>query len=191
MTVSTQLYRFKIELADITRGVYETLDFRVAQHPSESMEYLLTRVLAYSLNFEPGLNFSAEGLHNPDEPCLRIANSFGGDLLWIEIGNPSARKLHKASKASKKVKVYTYKNPKPLLDDIKSNTVHNSDQIEIYALSTAFLEKLSAIISRESQWMLTRNEGSLMIVSNGVSIEGELLKAHGLLPDDGHRSGVV
>ena len=178
MAVSTHLYRFKIELADISRAVYETLDFRVAQHPSESIEYLLTRVLAYALNYQEGLNFSAEGLHNPDEPCLRIANSFGGDLLWIEIGNPSARKLHKASKASKKVKVYTYKNPKPLLEEMLSNNVHRASDIEIYAVPANFLEKLSALMAREAQWMLTHNEGSLMIVSGDVTVEGELLRAN-------------
>lgn len=178
MAVSTHLYRFKIELADISRAVYATLDFRVAQHPSESLEYLLTRVLAYTLNYREGLNFSAEGLHNPDEPCLRIASSFGGDLLWIEIGNPSAKKLHKASKASKKVKVYTYKNPKPLIEDMQNNNVHRSEDIEIYAIPSAFLEKLAALMSRESQWMVTHNEGSLMVVSDDVTVEGELNKAN-------------
>jgi uncharacterized protein YaeQ len=176
MAVSTHLYRFKIELADIPRSVYETLDFRVAQHPSESLDYLLTRVLAYALNYQEGLNFSAEGLHNPDEPCLRIPSSFGGDSLWIEIGNPSARKLHKASKASKKVKVYTYKNPKLLLEDMQNNNVHRSEEIEIYALSAEFLEQLSDVVTRESQWMVTYNDGSLVVVSGDKTINGELQK---------------
>jgi uncharacterized protein YaeQ len=177
MTLSVQLYRFRIELADISQSVYETLDFRVAQHPSESLEYLLTRVFAFLLNYEAGLSFSPEGLHNPDEPCLRIADSFGGDLLWIEIGNPSARKLHKAAKSSKKVKVYTYKNPKPLLEEIQNNKVHRSEEIEIYAFPTAFLDKLTALVSRDTRWSVTHNEGSLLIVSGETSVEGELRKA--------------
>ena len=40
-----------IELADIDRGVYTTLDLRVARHPSETEEFLLTRVLAYCLEY--------------------------------------------------------------------------------------------------------------------------------------------
>ncbi|MES3037442.1 MAG: YaeQ family protein, partial [Bdellovibrionota bacterium] len=50
MALPSTLYRFKIDLSDIERGVYEQLEFRVAQHPSESLVYLLTRVLAYVLN---------------------------------------------------------------------------------------------------------------------------------------------
>ena len=37
---------FEVDLADADRGVYESLALRVARHPSESEEYLLTRILA-------------------------------------------------------------------------------------------------------------------------------------------------
>ena len=176
MAISSQLYRFKIELADISRSVYEHLDFRVAQHPSESMEYLLTRVLAYVLNVQEGLGFSPEGLHNPDEPCLRIRSPFGGDALWIEIGNPSARKLHKASKSSKVVKVYTYKNPQALMQEMQSQKVHNVDEIEIYSLSSNFLESLASLVTRDTQWSLTHNDGSLMVSCGNTTVDGELTR---------------
>src|SRR5258707_1232333 len=91
------LYRFRIELSDVDRGVYQPLDFRVAMHPSESPLFLVTRILAFALNTQEGLEFTPTGLSDPDEPCLRIANPRGGLSLWIEIGNPSARKLHKAA----------------------------------------------------------------------------------------------
>ena len=80
--------------------------------------------------------------------------------------------------ASKKVRVYTYKNPKPLLEEMQSNNVHRAGDIEIYAVPANLLEKLSALMAREAQWMLTHNEGSLMIVSGDVTVEGELLRAN-------------
>src|SRR5471032_2402246 len=45
MAQSSTIYVFTVRLADADRGVYETLNLRVAQHPSESPDYLLTRVL--------------------------------------------------------------------------------------------------------------------------------------------------
>ncbi len=176
MAISTQLYRFKIELADISRSVYENLDFRVAQHPSESLDFLLTRVLAYALNYQEGLNFSAEGLHNPDAPCLSVANPFGGELLWIEIGSPSARKIHKASKAAKKVKIYTYKNPSALVEEIKSNDIHRVEDLEVFSLAPAFLEQLAGVLHRDNPWNLTHDEGSLVLSVNGAALSGELLR---------------
>ena len=53
------LYRFLIELSDIDRSVYKSLDFRVAQHPSEIAPYLLSRVLAYALSYQEGLEFAS------------------------------------------------------------------------------------------------------------------------------------
>jgi len=174
MAISTQLFRFKIELADISRSVYESLDFRVAQHPSESMDFLLTRVLAYALNFQEGLSFSAEGLHNPDDPCLHVPSSFGGEKLWIEVGSPSARKIHKASKAAEQVKIYTYKNPAHLVEEIKNNNVHRADELEVYALTSEFLEQLAEIVERDNPWTLTHDEGSLLIAAKSSTLHGEL-----------------
>ena len=174
MAISSQLYRFKIELSDITRGVYTSLDLRIPQHPSESSDFLLTRVLAYALNYQEGLVFSAEGLHNPDEPCLRVPSSYGGDALIIEIGSPSPKKLHKSAKAAKKVKVYTYKNPAALMEEIRRETVHNIENIDIYSLAPAFLENLAASLGRETRWNLTHNEGSLIIDTGTQTLQGEL-----------------
>ena len=69
MANPSTLYRFKLSVSDVDRGFYENLDFRVAMHPSENEAYLLSRVLAYALNYESGLEFSV-GLCDPDEPAL-------------------------------------------------------------------------------------------------------------------------
>jgi len=99
------LFKFQIELSDIPRSLYQTLEFRTAQHPSESMPYFFTRILAFILNFEEDLAFSPTGLHDPDAAAMNIPDLHGGFKTLIEIGNPSARKLHKATKTAKTVKV--------------------------------------------------------------------------------------
>ena len=86
MAHPSTLHRFRLDLSDVDRGVYEKLDIRVARHPSESEPFLLSRVLAYALNYEADLSFSKEGLGTPDEPCLSISDPGGGFRLWIEIG---------------------------------------------------------------------------------------------------------
>jgi uncharacterized protein YaeQ len=174
MAAPTTLYRFKIDVSDVSRGLYETLDLRAAQHPSETESYLLTRVIAFSLNHEPGLAFTGEGLGNPDEPCLSMPDSYGGLRLWIEIGNPSARKLHKASKASKVVKVFTYKNPESLLKEISQNEVHRKKDVEFYSLDSILLESLAEKLEKENRWTLIHDEGSLMIDTRQGSVQGEL-----------------
>ena len=176
MAPPTTLYRFQIELSDIDRGVYETLDFRVAQHPSETMQYLLTRVVAFSLNAQERLEFTPGGLGSPDDPCLRLMSLTGQSLLWIEIGNPSARKLHKATKAAQVVKVYTYKEASVVMQEMKENKVHRMDEIEVFSLSPGFLDELAKEIRKDNKWSIIHNDGLLTISSPIASYEGELKK---------------
>ncbi len=176
MAHPSTLYRFRIDLSDVDRGVYEKLDFRLAMHPSESHQYLLTRVLAYVLNFEEALNFSSGGLSDPDEPCLQITELNSGIRLWIEIGNPSARKLHRAAKSSKLVKVYTYKDPEVLLADIQANKVYNAERIEIYSLAPKFLDRLTETLDRDNSWNILYSDGSLSVTAGDFSETVELIR---------------
>ncbi|MBA2404531.1 MAG: YaeQ family protein [Bdellovibrionales bacterium] len=174
MATTTTLYRFQIELSDIQRAVYENLDFRVAQHPSEHMPYLLTRVLAYALNTQEGLAFSATGLHDPDSAAISIVDSFGGFKLIIEIGSPSARKLHKATKVSKEVKVYTYKSPERFMSELREEKIHRVDEIEFHSFAPEFIEELSLVLKRDNRWSILFNDGVVTVQVGEQSISGEL-----------------
>lgn len=168
------LYRFQIELSDISRSLYQTLDFRVAQHPSESMPYLLTRILAYVLNYSEELNFAPTGLHDPDAAAMNVPEANGGFKELIEIGSPSARKLHKATKQAKTVKVYTYKNPLTLMEEIKAEKVHRAQEIELYSMSPTFLAEIEPLLKRDNRWEILINDGTISIQAGEVSVAGEL-----------------
>lgn len=161
------LYRFNLELSDVDRGVYETLDFRVAQHPSENSQYLLSRTLAFALSYELGLEFSPAGLGDPEAPALKSMGLNGSTDLWIEIGNPSARKLHKATKAAARVQVYTYKNPDVLKEEIKTGQVHRADEIQIFGLDSKFLMQLEERLSKSNRWTILHQQGHLDIGTGG------------------------
>ena len=175
MAHPSTLHRFRIDLSDIDRGVYEKLDIRVARHPSESEDFLLSRVLAYALNSEAELSFSKEGLGNPDEPCLAIPDPGGGFRLWIEIGNPSPRKLHRASKASPEVRIYTYKNPELLISELEAEPIYQPERLRLFSFSPGLLSSLEGTLVRDNSWNLIHQDGSLLIQVGEESITGEVL----------------
>ena len=92
MALTATIYNFDIELANVDRNVYATLALRVAQQPSETEEYLLTRVIAYCLEYAEGIAFS-RGIAEPDEPPLAIRDLTGALELWVEFGAPDAARL--------------------------------------------------------------------------------------------------
>lgn len=157
------LYQFEISLSDVDRDIYKTLTFRINQHPSEATPYLLTRALAYVLSHQDNLEFSPAGLGDPDAPALLAKSPTGVVELWIEIGNPSAKRLHKASKASEKVIVYTYKNAEALIKEISENKVHRAEDIEIHALDPQFLQNLSEELKKNCRWSVLHQGGHIDI----------------------------
>ena len=87
MALGATIYTFDIELADSDRAVYQTLNLRVAQHPSETPDYLLTRVLGYCLEYAEGIAFS-KGLSDPDDPAIAVRDLTGALQVWVDIGLP-------------------------------------------------------------------------------------------------------
>lgn len=168
------LYRFNLELSDIDRGVYTTLNFRIAQHPSETAPYLLTRILAYALSYRDGLEFTPEGLNDPEAPALRALGARGGIDLWIEIGNPSQKKLHKASKAAISVVIYTYKSAEVLVKEIQASEVHRSDTIKIYAFDSLFLQALEKEIKKNNSWSILLQQGQIDVNTGNQTVTSEV-----------------
>lgn len=179
MALPSKLYRFKIELSDLEKSSYESLDFRVAQHPSESLTYMLTRVLAFALSYEEGIEYSPGGLSDPDAPCIRVLNVGGSPNVWIEIGNPSARKIHKASKAAEKVKIYTYKDPLVLLNELNSEPIHRKEKLEIFSISSNFLDQLELHTKKENRWTVINMDGAIMVNGENFDLQCEI-KRHQL-----------
>ncbi|HVZ72362.1 MAG TPA: YaeQ family protein [Polyangia bacterium] len=182
MAQQATVYHLQIELSDVDRGVYEALDLRLARHPSESMPYLLTRAIAYALLYEEGIAFSKGGLSSTDEPPLAVRDLTGVLRAWIEIGTPSADRLHKASKASPRVVVFTHHDPRLLAKEAATRAIHRAAEIEVYALDSAFLEKLAALTDRNARWTLVRNEGALFVTVGEETLETAISKG-GLTAD--------
>ena len=176
MALSATVYHIQIELSDVDRGVYESLDLRVARHPSESTPYLLTRVIAYALLFEDGIAFSKGGLSDTDEPALTVKDLQGNLRVWVEIGTPSAERLHKASKASPRVVVFTQHDPRLLIREAQSRPIHKTEQIEVYALDPAVLDRLGALTDRNARWTLLRNDGELYVTVGGETVSGTIAR---------------
>jgi uncharacterized protein YaeQ len=181
MALQATVYHLRIDLSDVDRGVYEALDLRVARHPSESMPYLLTRVIAYALLYEEGIAFS-KGLSTNEEPALWIKDLQGNVRTWIEVGTPSADRLHKASKANDRVVVFTQHDPRLLAEEARTRAIHAADAIEVYALDPAFLDAVAARTDRNARWTLLRNDGTLYVTIGDETFEGAVTK-HGLAPE--------
>jgi uncharacterized protein YaeQ len=175
VALTATIYNFDIELANVDRNVYETLALRVAQQPSETEEYLLSRVIAYGLEYAEGIAFS-RGIAEPDEPPLAVRDLTGALRLWVEFGAPDAARLHKASKAAPRVAIYTHKDPLHLLRQIAGERIHRAEEIELYAIDRDLLAGLKSHLERRMAFQLSFTEGHLYLTLGGASLDGAVVR---------------
>jgi uncharacterized protein YaeQ len=171
MALGATIYVFEIELADSDRGVYESFELRVARHPSEAPDYLLTRVLAYCMEYTEGISFS-NGLSTPDEPTIAIRDLTGAMRAWIDVGAPSAERLHRASKATPRVAVYTHKDVTQFVARLRGERIHRIEALEVYALDRELLTNLENRLERRMAFSLTVAEKHLYVSVGEASLTG-------------------
>jgi uncharacterized protein YaeQ len=175
VALTATIYTIEIDLADNDRGVYESLALRVARHPSESEEYLVTRILAYALEYAEGIEFS-RGISDPEEPTISIRDLTGRLTTWVEIGNPDASRVHKASKASPRVKIYTHKDPKQLVDRLAGERIHRADTIELWAVDRAFIAEVAQRLDRRMSFSLSVTDRELLLSIRSDTLTGRLVR---------------
>ncbi|OQX45333.1 MAG: hypothetical protein B0D86_03820, partial [Candidatus Sedimenticola endophacoides] len=89
MAANSTLYRIRVDLSDVDRALYERLDLRLAHHPSETVQRLVARAIAYCLCYTPELEFT-RGICEGDTPDIRLPGNHARMALWVEVGQASA-----------------------------------------------------------------------------------------------------
>ncbi len=173
MALGATIYVFKIDLADADRGVYQPLELRVARHPSETEEHLLTRVLAYCLEYTEGISFS-NGLFESDQPTIAVRDLTGALRVWIDVGAPEAARLHRAAKLAPRVAVYTNKDAAQLAARLGAERIHRAEAIELYAVDRDWLADLAARLARRMEFTLTVAERNLYVSLNEETLAGAI-----------------
>jgi uncharacterized protein YaeQ len=169
MAQTATIYTFAINLSNMDRGVYESLDLRVARQPSETMEYMLSRVIGYCLEYREGIAFT-QGIAAGDEPAVAVRDLTGQMLVWVEVGMPDADRLHRASKQAARVVIYTHRNPEILKQQLAGKRIHRAETIPIFALDARFMAALVAAVERRTSLEISVTEGQIYIEVGGQSI---------------------
>ncbi len=171
MALSATIYVFTVRLADADRSVYETLTLRMARHPSETEEYLLTRLLAYCAEYTEGIAFS-NGLSSPDEPAIAVRDLTGVLQTWIDIGTPEPARLHKAGKAARRVAVYVHRNFDVWYQRLSGERIHRAQSLEIYAVPQDLTAAMVKHLARRMDIDLAISDGTLYVSLGTETLTG-------------------
>ncbi len=165
------MHTFEVDLADVDRGVYEQFTLRVAKHPSETEAFMVTRILAYCLEYVEGIAFGG-GVSTTDEPAVLVRDLTGAMTAWIEVGAPDAARVHSGSKLAERAVVYTHRDPAKVLTAWSGKTIHRADDIALFAVDSALVDGTVAALARRNTLTVSRTEGQVYLDLNGTSISG-------------------
>jgi uncharacterized protein YaeQ len=171
------MYNFAVQLADVDRGVYEDLALRVARHPSETDAYMVTRVLAYCLEYVEGISFS-EGVSSTDEPAVLVRDATGRLTTWIEVGAPDAARMHHASKLADRATVYTHRDPQKVIAAWAGKKIHQLERITVQSFDDDFVDAVVATLERRNSLSVSVVEGQLYLEANGVTLSSAIQVHH-------------
>jgi uncharacterized protein YaeQ len=171
--LTATIYNFETELSDVDRGVYETFSLRIARHPSETAEFMVTRFLAYCLEYTEGITLT-EGVSAGDEPAVLVRDLTGRITAWIEVGMPDAHKLHRGSKLADRAAVYTHRNIAKVLEELSGSRIHQAAQIPVYEFGRGFVEQVAAAVQRREQVTMSINERQLYVDLSGRAFSTEV-----------------
>lgn len=163
MALKPTIFKFRIALSDLSRDYYDTLSLTVAQHPSETTERMMVRILAYCINACEYLTFT-KGLSDVEAPDI-WAKTFDEQIsLWIEIGEPTIDRIKKACRQAQAVNVYSFNS--------KSDTWWEQDKNKFEQLNAQYFRfewediiALAKMVERTMDFSVTITENSAYIAT--------------------------
>ncbi len=169
MALKPTIYKLKITLADIERNHYDTLNLTLAQHPSETLERMMARILAFCMNAQENLSLT-KGLSSVEEPDIWARTLDDRISLWIDIGEPAFDRIKKATRLAPSVKVYSF--------NLKSDHWWTKEQekfkdlrVSVFQFDSKSIIALAELVKRTMNLSITISDGIVYVSAENGDCE--------------------
>lgn len=177
MSPKSTVYHFSIDLSDTDRGVYESFKLPTALHPSESLEFMIARVVAFSLEYGEGISFSP-GIGATEDPAIAIKGFDGSYKAWIEVGAPNAERLHRAAKVAQRVAVYCHRSAEVVYQQLSGAATYRGEEVAFFSFDEGFISSLVKTLDRRNEMTISRSDGTVYAQCNGQHLSSALRERH-------------
>lgn len=174
MALKSTIFKADLQVSDMDRHYYQGHALTIAQHPSETDERMMVRVLAFALNADDALTFG-KGLSSEDEPDLWRKELTGEVDLWIDLGQPDEQRIRRAAGRAKRVIIYTYSGRAAEVWWKKTAAaVARTKNVSVIDVDPATVEALAALTQRTMQIQFMMQDGHAQVISGDTVVPIEL-----------------
>lgn len=175
MAQKATIYKANINVADMDREVYLDQSLTIAQHPSETLQRMMLRVVAWAVNANERLTFT-KGLCDEDEPDLWQVNYSEEIELWIDLGMPDAKRIKKASVRAKQAIIYTYgDNAAKIWWKQQQSVARKYKNLAVYFIDDDSMAALANAATRTMNLQFTIQGGEIWLNTDAETIELKLV----------------
>jgi len=177
VAIKPTIFKLKISLSDLNRNYYDTLNITLAQHPSETAERMMVRVLAYCINAQEYLVF-AKGMNDIDEPDIWARTLDNQITLWIDVGEPAVERIKKASRVAQALKIYCFNSKSDVWWDQAKGKISQL-KTSILRFQWAEIQALAMLVQRTMEISVTITGDSAYVATKlgECEINWEILQA--------------
>ncbi len=177
MALKATVHKALVQLSDMDRHIYQSLSLTLAQHPSETDQRMMCRLVAFLFHYNEQLQFT-KGLCVDDEPEIWQLDYSGEVTLWIDFGLVDEKRIRKACGRAKTVVIYCYgqgdadnwwQKVQPKLTRF--------DNLTVYRIPNEVLAPLSGLASKTMTLQCSIDQGEMWLsdATNSVQLSLETL----------------
>jgi uncharacterized protein YaeQ len=171
MALTATIRKAELQISDMDRGYYVTHNLTLAQHPSETDDRLMVRLLAFALNASDRLEFG-RGLSTDDEPDLWEHDYTGDILQWIDLGQPDESRIRKACNRSRQVQVITFAgHGADIWWSKQAKGLERFDNLSVLDLDSTFVERWAEQIQRAMRWNVLIQDGEVQLINDQMQLD--------------------
>lgn len=170
MALKATVVKAELQISDLDRHHYATYPLTLAQHPSETDERLMVRLIAFALFASERLEFG-KGLSTDDEPDLWRRDYTGEIEQWIDLGQPDESRIRKACGRARQVMVVTYGGrAADLWWNKQSAALSRLDNLTVIDIAPESVEALAAMIERSMRLNVLIQDGELQLMGDNATV---------------------
>lgn len=171
MALTATIRKAELQISDMDRGYYATHNLTLAQHPSETDERLMVRLLAFILNARDRLEFG-KGLSCEDEPDLWQQDYTGDIEQWIDLGHPDESRIRKACNRSRHVQIVNYGgNASDIWWQKQGRHLDRFTNLSVLDLPVEFVQRWGAQIQRAMRWSVLVQDDEVQLLNDHEQLD--------------------
>lgn len=164
MAEKATICKANITLSDMDRHYYGDLTLTIAQHPSETAERMMVRLLSYCYRAADNLTFT-RGLSSADEPDIWLKSDDGRILEWIEVGQPAPDRLKKAQGVAQRVLVFAYGRGMDIWWRQQGAAIRALGKVKVSYFDAAELQELTQLAAKTMNLTISITEAVAYVSS--------------------------